>query len=217
MNKNYYEILQINKNASSDVIERVYKLLVKKYHPDLQPAEKKQKAEEALKIINEAYEILSNKDKRIEYDSTLNDMFVPFAQYDELSKQFDNLKNELNIIRENNINYKENNNNNSDIDYSVNSFSNQDYTNQEQQDYLYKENIKQAQHKAYYDAYIQDLKNRGYKIKYKKSLKDYIIGFTSICITILIFAILWQIPFFKNFIMDNPVFRSIINIFSNAI
>ena len=34
--KNYYEILEINENASQEVIEKVYKVLVKKYHPDLQ-------------------------------------------------------------------------------------------------------------------------------------------------------------------------------------
>ncbi|MBO6244107.1 MAG: DnaJ domain-containing protein, partial [Clostridia bacterium] len=34
--KNYYEILEINENASQEIIEKVYKVLVKKYHPDLQ-------------------------------------------------------------------------------------------------------------------------------------------------------------------------------------
>lgn len=53
--------------------------------------------------------------------------------------------------------------------------------------------------KAYYDAYIEDLKNRGYKIKYKKNLKDYLKNFISLLIIILILFLLWQIPFIKKF------------------
>ena len=54
MNKNYYDILQVNQNASPEIIEKAYKTLAKKYHPDLQPEENKKQAEEILKDINEA-------------------------------------------------------------------------------------------------------------------------------------------------------------------
>ena len=46
MNKNYYEILEVDKNASAEVIEKAYKALVKKYHPDLQEEKNKALAEE---------------------------------------------------------------------------------------------------------------------------------------------------------------------------
>ena len=46
-NKNYYEWLEISKNASPEVIEKAYKALVKKYHPDLQEGESKKEAEES--------------------------------------------------------------------------------------------------------------------------------------------------------------------------
>ena len=50
--KNYYEILEINEKASQEIIEKVYKVLVKKYHPDLQEnAEAKAKCEEKIKEI----------------------------------------------------------------------------------------------------------------------------------------------------------------------
>ena len=69
--KNYYEILEVSENASPEVIEKAYKALVKKYHPDLQPSEKKQEAENKIKMINEAYDTLSNSQKKETYDRQL--------------------------------------------------------------------------------------------------------------------------------------------------
>ena len=65
--KTLYEILEVSENASKEVIEKAYRVLAKKYHPDLQPEEQKLKAEETIKKINEAYAILSNEEKRKEY------------------------------------------------------------------------------------------------------------------------------------------------------
>lgn len=67
--KTYYDILEISRYASDDVLERAHKVLIKKYHPDLEtdPKKKKEK-EEYIKKINEAYEVLSNEFKRKEYD-----------------------------------------------------------------------------------------------------------------------------------------------------
>ena len=70
--KNYYEILEVNKKASQETISKVYKFLAKKYHPDANP-DNKQEAEEKFKEISEAYEILSNEEKRKEYDEELHD------------------------------------------------------------------------------------------------------------------------------------------------
>ena len=54
MEQNYYEILEVNKNASPEIIEKAYKTLVKKYHPDLQDNNLKAEYEEKIKLINEA-------------------------------------------------------------------------------------------------------------------------------------------------------------------
>ena len=69
--KNYYEILEVNKKASKEVIEKAYKVLIKKYHPDLYSGEKQQYAERKTKEINEAYRILSNEFLKEQYDSEL--------------------------------------------------------------------------------------------------------------------------------------------------
>ncbi len=64
--KNYYEVLGVAKTASEEEIKAAYKKLVKKYHPDLHPGDKA--AAEKFKEINEANEILSDKQKRAAYD-----------------------------------------------------------------------------------------------------------------------------------------------------
>lgn len=67
----YYEILQVTENASDEVIRMAYKALAKKYHPDVFQEDSKI-AEEKMKEINTAFEILSDKQKRDQYDSFLH-------------------------------------------------------------------------------------------------------------------------------------------------
>ena len=64
--RDYYEILGVPKDASSEEIKKVYRRLARQYHPDLNPGNKE--AEEKFKTIGEAYEILSDSSRRSQYD-----------------------------------------------------------------------------------------------------------------------------------------------------
>ena len=71
--KNFYEILEVSQNASREVINKAYKVLVKKYHPDLQQNDNdREEAKRKMQIINEAYETLNDDSKRKQYDEILN-------------------------------------------------------------------------------------------------------------------------------------------------
>jgi DnaJ-class molecular chaperone len=65
--KDYYKILNVSRGASADEIKKAFRKLARKYHPDVNPGDKK--AEEKFKEINEAYEVLSDADKRKKYDT----------------------------------------------------------------------------------------------------------------------------------------------------
>ena len=69
--KNYYDILEVNQKASKEVIQKAYKVLVRKYHPDLYRQDQKKYAENKIKEINEAYNVLSDDFLREQYDKEL--------------------------------------------------------------------------------------------------------------------------------------------------
>lgn len=215
MYKNYYDILQVNRNASPEIIEKAFKTLAKKYHPDLQPEENKKQSEEIFKEINEAYEILSDEEKKKKYDQYLMEKEQDQAQQQEthdsytyqttgqvnnaytstsgISKEEWLLKQQEELIRQQEIMH--------------------------QKEIAYQQELQQAREKAYHDAYIQDLKNRGYKIRYKKTLKEHFKNFIAIVITIIILFLLSQIPFIKNFLIslyeENVILRVLVDLVLN--
>ena len=64
--RDYYEVLGVEKNADADAIKKAYRKAAIKYHPDKNPGDKD--AEEKFKEAAEAYDVLSNEDKRARYD-----------------------------------------------------------------------------------------------------------------------------------------------------
>ena len=208
MEKNYYDILEINKNASPEIIEKAYKTLVKKYHPDLQDNNLKFEYEEKIKEINEAYEVLSDVEKKENYDLKLQNNEISLDDYNNLINENINLKKEINYLKNNTINENK-------LNYNKNNYNIQNNINEN----IINEKINDAVNQAYYDAYIQDLKNRGYKIKYKKTFKDFLALIITILIICVVAFIIWQIPFTRNYLINlynnNSVLKFIIDIFLN--
>ena len=121
MKQNYYEILEVDKNASTEIIKKAYMTLAKKYHPDLQNEDVKHLYEEKLKLINEAYETLSDNTKRIEYNKIL------ISELDTLRQKIDTLSKENELLKKQHQNnyqtqedsyYKASNNMSSQTNYN---------------------------------------------------------------------------------------------------
>lgn len=66
--KDYYEMLGVSKTATDEELKKAYRQLAKKYHPDAHDGDDKKAAEEKFKQISEAYSVLSDKQKRAQYD-----------------------------------------------------------------------------------------------------------------------------------------------------
>lgn len=203
MEQNYYEILEVNKNASPEIIEKAYKTLVIKYHPDLQQDENKNKYEEKIKKINEAYDILSDSEKRKKYDLNLKNTEISINDYNSLYQENINLKNNLNILKEklnylNNIqnNYEKNNLNYNNLENNKNYSENNNI------------NYNDINYTNYFSNFFVNIKNK---------LKDLFAFFITILIIIFIFFILWHIPFTKNYLIklynENSILQFFINLF----
>lgn len=222
MEKNYYEILEVDKNASQEIIDKAYKTLAKKYHPDLQDDTNKKESEELFKQINEAYETLSDPNSRHLYDEKLNSTLISLEQYDKLYKQNQLLKkqvtelqsylNQLNTYITNNAN--QNHHTISEETYQKeNNFYTDPYTNTNIEKNM------QSQNNSYSNQYSQDFDDDPYTVEYRKSFRDYLKGFLSILIVIFILFILWHIPFIHNYFVEfyenNEILQYIGNILSN--
>ena len=206
--KTLYEILEVSENASGEIIEKAYKTLAKKYHPDLQEEANKKQAEAMMKKINEAYEILGNEEKRSRYDGEL----VEKRNMEEMQRQNVNQN-----YQGYNMQYQDNAVNN------VNS-ANYDYEKERlrYERKLQEEELKQRRkmqedlNREYNNAYENYLRSLGYRIKHrwtKENTRDLLI---TIGVIVVVFIILWFIPpthdWMVSFYESNPIIKTFIDI-----
>ena len=192
--KNYYEILEVNKKASKEIIEKAYKVLVKRYHPDLYSGSKKEYAEEKIKEINEAYQILSDEFLKEQYDKELEkEENRKYAEY--RIKAEENAKQDYNNSQKQNI---------KEVNVKKNKKIEKRYVTGNFADIIEfcKELFKNKPKR-------EELKNM--------TKKDVLAILITIIIVILIGVILWFIPFTNGWIreltIENPIFKWIGDIF----
>ncbi|MFR2788630.1 MAG: J domain-containing protein [Clostridia bacterium] len=201
--KNYYDILEVNRRASKEVIEKAYKVLVKKYHPDLYTGEKQKYAEKKIKDINEAYDVLSDEFLKEQYDTELEKEIE--EMYQKKYSVRNNFK-EYQTNSENDINNSEFNKNN------ANKSNNEKNTEQEY-------NKKLGSFAGIVELTKELYKNKPKRDEFKKITQNDIIAvILTIIVVILIGIILWFIPFtngwMREFLFENPLFNWIGNLFS---
>lgn len=92
MARDYYDVLGLSKGASADEIKKSYRKLARKYHPDVNPGDKS--AEDKFKEISEAYGVLSDAEKKKQYDSLGHDAFKSGGHgYDFSGANYEDIKN----------------------------------------------------------------------------------------------------------------------------
>lgn len=214
--KTLYEVLEVSENASKEIIEKAYKVLAKKYHPDLQTPENKPVAEKKMKEINEAYGILSDEIKRREYDTKLaNERQAEELQKSEKQESDAQANSQANY----GTNYQEANNTQrpmTEAEYIAMEKMRQEEIKQKQE---IQRNMQAQYEQKYQEAYENYLRSLGYKIKYKWTWKNYKDFFITILIIIGICAFLWLFPPTNKLIVDfynsNAIFKTIIDIIGN--
>ncbi len=196
----YYEILEVSRTASNEVITKAYKVLVRKYHPDLEQDEnKKEEMKQKMVMINEAYETLSDEEKRRKYDETIA-VFEEKERLEEERKRNIQRKQEQNNTR--NINFAGNtdraNSNISNIEITKNNLLNEQLLKAEEEIQMHKKNIVNQMYEDYYNT----LRRMGYKVVFKRPLKERIITYLVLAVVILILLLIYNIPFVRGAIFS---------------
>lgn len=231
MEKTFYEILEVSENASQEVIEKAYKVLVKRYHPDLQEDANKNLAETKIKQINEAYEILSDDIKRKQYDEELNQkrQYEKQLQEDKIIEQankvrqnFVNTETETNNIKEDTVTYNEQPIYTQNIDTNLSpeqlywKKQEQAFQVEYQKEYMriiqqypdekmQKKMLKKIERKLnnkYLEKYDSYLRKIGYKVKVRWTFEKVRLLLIFIASIILLAILLWKIPVTHNMLMS---------------
>ena len=194
----YYEILEVSRMASKEVITKAYKVLVRKYHPDLEQDEgKKEEAKEKMVRINEAYETLSDDEKRKKYDDTI----AILEEKERIEKEKKKQQGKTQNVNTNVDNVNSNNNisiNNIDNANNLNNDTKlqEEMQRAEEEIQMHKQNIVNQMYEDYYNT----LRRMGYKVVTVRPLKERIKVYVIAGIVILLLILIYNIPFIRGFI-----------------
>lgn len=197
--KDYYAILEINESASKETIEKVHKLLVKRYHPDLQEESKKAGYEEKMKEINEAYAVLTDSTKKKLYDEQLKEYRMQKIMDEIRAKQATETARRAQEQQQKT--QEENRTNNTQI----NRVEKQQYqqVNQRSPFEVSDEEIRRQAQVYYDELYRQYLYYNGYvKEDFKTVAKRYITVILTIVILLVVMYVLYKIPYFNELLKD---------------
>lgn len=207
--KDYYEELEVSRQASPEIINKVYKVLAKKYHPDT-TKENKQEAEERFKKISEAYEVLSNPQKRKDYDADLeiSNPIINKDDYDKLVEDNESLSNELFTLKNriNNFNNTTTNSAQNNVNRTVYTGYSPNYnraTNTYNTTSSYTRNTNSSYH--FFDTI---------KLKINNLFRNIIAIILTAILLVGIISILLYIPITRKFILDDLNFRLLFNFFN---
>lgn len=210
--KNYYDELEVSRNASPEIINRAYKVLAKKYHPDT-TTENKQEAEERFKKISEAYETLSDAKRRMEYDNslepeiTIDDYNKLLEDNKKLSSELINLKSRFDDLTQNNYsNNISSNNNYSGINHTYNPNMNNNYHPNNQNIYNRVNYSRPRNHTSY--SFLDII-----KFKINRLFRNALAFVLTIALIFIIFTILLYIPYTRNFILNDLHFGIFLDLF----
>ena len=210
-----YDILEVSEKASKEVIEKAYRVLAKKYHPDLQTTENKVVAEKKMKEINEAYSILSDEYKRKEYDESL-------LKERQIKEQENNIQYEKSMQ----TNYQSQSQPVQNVYYTNNTQQEQRYRDMQRRKYeeqlrKQQEQMQRNMQEQYENAYYNYLRSLGYRIKERwtwEKTKKLII---TLLIMLAIITILWFIPpthkMMVNFYETNHLVKIVVDIILGTI
>lgn len=212
-NLNYYEILEVNENASIEVIDKAYRVLAKKYHPDVYEGDKKQ-AEAMMQKLNEAYDVLSDENKRSNYDAILKR-----KKQIELEKSITENKKNSSIDSQNFNNINSQNETDTPLNNPAKYNKEKFVVDTTYMDEKQKRKIKKKLQERYIEAYDNYLRSRGYKLRYKWTPKRILKAILIVAFSILILTLIFFLPPVHNYFISvyesNPIFKMTVDLISS--
>jgi len=203
--KNLYDILQVSENASSEIIEKAYKTLVKQCHPDLQPAEKKAQAEALMKELNEAYEVLSDPEKKARYDRERAEMK---KQAEERRRQAEHVRQQQTMSRQTQQSYGQPRpetrqtsapqQEQEDLMGHMGNIAKSIFSRQRRE----QRKMENAYREGYQEAYAQYWRSQGFRVKEPWTWKRVKELLKSIAIFAVVILAVWFFPPTHNFLVS---------------